>query len=329
MLAIRVHEFGDASHLLAEDLPVPQPKAGEVRVKIAATGLNFTDIYQRKGLYPNPLPFTVGGEFAGVVDAVGAEAQDLWQVGDRVGTAGGVGGYAEYGMAAASRLVAVPAAISLEQAAAVLLQGMTAHYLAFSTYPLKAGDTCLVHAAAGGVGLLLVQLAKHCGARVIGTVSTEEKAQLAREAGADEIILYTQTDFEAETRRLTGGKGVDVVYDSVGKTTFLKGFNVLKPCGMMVLYGQSSGPVDPIDQQLLNTKGSLFLTRPTLGAYTLGRDALMKRASDLFGWMASIQEDGRRKLTVRIDRTFRLKDAAAAQTYMEERATRGKVLLIP
>ncbi len=321
MLAIRVHEFGDVSKLITEDIPVPEPKAGEVRVKVAATGLNFTEIYQRKGLYPNPLPFTEGGEFAGTVDAVGEGVGGLG-IGDRVGTAGGIGGYAEYAIAAANRLVPIPAGISLEQAAAVLLQGMTAHYLALSTFPLKPGDTALVHAAAGGVGLLLVQIAKMRGARVIGTVSTEEKAQLTRMAGADEIILYTRDDFEAETRRLTGGKGVEVVYDSVGKTTFLKGLNVLKPRGMMVLYGQSSGPVDPINPQILNQKGSIFLTRPVLGHYTQDREELLKRAGDLFDWMTS----GR--LEVRIDRTFRLREARAAQTYMEERSTKGKVLLL-
>jgi NADPH2:quinone reductase len=292
-----------------------------VRVKVAATGLNFIEIYQRKGYYPNPLPFTLGGEFSGTVDALGEGVSDF-RVGDRVGTASGSGGYAEYAIAAASRLVPVPASISLEAAAAVLLQGMTAHYLAFSTYPLKAGDTALVHAAAGGVGLLLVQIAKRCGARVIGTVSTEEKARLARQAGADAIILYTQEDFESETRRLTDGKGVEVVYDSVGKTTFLKGLNVLKPRGYMVLFGQSSGPVDPINPQILNQKGALFLTRPTLGFYTLTRTELLQRANDLFRWM----EAG--ELQVRIDQRFPLKDAATAQTYMEARSTKGKVLLI-
>lgn len=321
MLAIRVHEFGDASQLKVEDIPVPQPRAGEVRVKVAATGLNFTEIYQRKGLYPNPLPFTIGGEFAGTVEALGPGVTEL-QLGDRVGTALGAGGYAEYAVVAASRLVPVPETISLEQAAAVLLQGMTAHYLALSTYPLKPGDTALVHAAAGGVGQLLVQIAKRRGARVIGTVSSAEKAELARQAGADEIILYTQEDFEVETRRLTGSSGVDVVYDSVGKTTFLKGLNVLKPRGMMVLYGQSSGPVDPINPQILNQKGSLFLTRPALGFYALTREELLQRSGDLFRWMVSGE------LKVRIDRTFALRDAAAAQTYMEERATKGKVLLV-
>jgi NADPH2:quinone reductase len=234
MFAVRVHAYGDASQLVYEEVDLPQPKAGEVRVKVAAVGLNFTEIYSRKGWYPTPLPFILGNEFAGIVDAVG-EGVDDFKLGARVGTASGSGAYAEYALAAASRLVPVPDGVTLEQAAAVLLQGMTAHYLAFSTFPLNESHTALVHAAAGGVGLLLVQIARKCGARVIATVSTNEKAELARHAGADEIILYTREDFEVETLRLTGGQGVDVVYDSVGKTTFLKGFNVLKPRGMMVL----------------------------------------------------------------------------------------------
>jgi NADPH:quinone reductase len=322
MYAIQVHEFGDASKLSYKEVPMPEPKAGEVRVKVAATGLNFTEIYQRKGQYPNPLPFTLGSEFAGTVDAVGEGVTDF-QVGDRVATAGGVGGYAEYAIARDSQLVPVPPDISLDIAAAVLLQGMTAHYLALSTFPLKPGNTALIHAAAGGVGQLLVQIAKKCGARVIGTVSTEEKAQIARDRGADEIIYYTQQDFEVETKRLTGGKGVEVVYDSVGKTTFDKSLNCLKPRGYMVLYGQSSGPVEPVDPQILNRKGALFLTRPTLGYYVLTREELLWRAGDLFQWIAS------RGLKVKIDRKFPLKDAAAAQQYMEDRKTLGKVLLVP
>ncbi|HEX7973831.1 MAG TPA: quinone oxidoreductase [Anaerolineales bacterium] len=322
MYVIRVHEYGDASHLAYEEAPIPEPKAGEVRVKVAAAGLNFIEIYQRKGLYPNPLPFTLGGEFAGTVDAVGAGVMGF-RVGDRVATASGVGSYAEYALAPASQLVTVPESVPLEVAAAVFLQGMTAHYLALSTYPLKAGETALVHAAAGGVGQLLVQVAKMRGALVIATVSTDEKAQLARQAGADHVIFYTQQDFEAETKRFTGGKGVDVVYDSVGKTTFEKGLNCLKPRGYLVLFGQSSGPAGPIDPQILNQKGSLFLTRPTLRHYTLTRDELLKRSGDLFQWIAAGE------LKVRIDRTFPLREAAAAQTYMEDRLTKGKVLLKP
>jgi NADPH2:quinone reductase len=322
MHIIRVHEFGDASRLVYEEAPLPEPKPGEVRVKVAAAGLNFIEIYQRKGMYPMPLPFAIGAEFAGTVDALG-EGVSGFQLGQRVATANGSGGYAEYAIAPAARLVPVPDGVALEQAAAVMLQGMTAHYLAFSTYPLKPGDTALVHAAAGGVGLLLVQIAKKCGARVLATVSSPEKAQLAREAGADEVILYAQDDFEIEVKCLTDGKGVEVVYDGVGKTTFAKGLNCLKPRGYMVLYGQASGPVDPIEPQILNQKGSLFLTRPTLGHYLLTRDELLKRAGDLFNWMAAGQ------LKVRVDCSFPLADAAAAHRYMEGRETKGKVLMIP
>jgi NADPH2:quinone reductase len=322
MYAIRVHQFGDANQLKYEEVALPEPKAGEVRVKVSATGLNFTEIYSRKGLYPAPLPFIPGGEFAGTVDALG-EGVTEFRVGDRVATPSGSGAYAQYAISSAIKLVSIPQNISLEQAAAVLLQGITAHYLAFSTYPLKHGDTALVHAAAGGVGLLLVQIAKKLGARVIATVSTEEKADLARGAGADEVILYSQADFEAETKKLTGGKGVDVVYDSVGKTTFDKGLNCLRPRGYMVLYGQASGPVDPVNPQILNQKGSLYLTRPTMGHYILTRDELMQRTNDLFQWL------GTGELALRIDRTFPLGAAADAQRYMEGRETRGKVLIVP
>jgi NADPH:quinone reductase len=322
MQTIRVYEYGSPEKLVVADAPVPEPKAGEVRVKVAAVGVNFVETYQRRGWYPVPLPLAPGGEFAGVVDALGEGVTDF-RMGDMVATASGSGAYAQYAIAQASKLVPVPAEVTLEQAAAVLLQGMTAHYLAHSTFPLKEGDTALVHAAAGGVGQLLVQIAKMRGARVIATVSTEEKAALAREAGADEIILYTQADFETETKQLTGGKGVDVVYDSVGLTTFEKGLNCLRPRGMMVLYGQSSGAVEPFDPQALQHKGSLFVTRPTLGHYTLTREELLWRSGDLFGWITSGQ------LRVRIDRIFPLQEAAAAHQYLEDRATRGKVLLLP
>jgi NADPH:quinone reductase len=322
MRAIRIYEFGDASKLIYEEAPVPEPKAGEVRVKVAATGLNFVEIYQRKGQYPGQRPFIPGGEFAGVVDAVG-EGVSGFKPGDRVGTASGSGGYAEFAIAPASHLVTLPDAITFEQAAAVLLQGITAQYLTSSTFPLKPGETALVHAAAGGVGQLLVQIAKKRGARVIATVSSAEKAALAREAGADEVILYSSQDFEAETKRLTQGKGVDVVYDGVGKTTFDKGLNCLRPRGYMVLYGQASGPVDPVDPQVLNRKGSLFLTRPFMGHYLQTREEVNLRTGDLFRWMAAGE------LKVKVDRTFRLAEAAAAQTYMEQRGTKGKVLLIP
>lgn len=322
MQAVRFYEFGGPEKLVYETVAQPEPKAGEVRVKVAAVGVNFVETYQRRGWYNVPLPMIPGGEFAGVVDALGEGVSGL-QPGDRVATASGSVGYAEYAIAPAAKLVPVPQDVTLEQAAALLLQGMTAHYLAFTTFPLKEGDTALVHAAAGGVGQLLVQLARMRGARVIATVSTDEKAALARAAGADEIILYTQADFESETNRLTGGKGVDVVYDSVGKTTFHKSLNCLHPRGMMVLFGQSSGPVEPFDPQTLQYKGSIFLTRPTLGHYTLTREELLWRAGDLFEWIAS----GRLKM--RIDRTFPLQEAAAAHQYLEDRATKGKVLLLP
>ncbi len=322
MQVIRVHEFGGPEKLVAETAEKPEPKPGEVRVKVAAVGVNFVETYQRRGWYAIPLPAVLGGEFAGVVDALG-EGVTGFEIGQQVATTAGSGAYAEWALAPAAKLVPVPEGVSLEQAAALLLQGMTAHYLAISTFPLKEGDTALVHAAAGGVGQLLVQIAKLRGARVIGTVSTEEKAALAREAGADEIILYTQADFESETRRLTDGKGVDVVYDSVGKTTFQKSLNCLRPRGMLVLYGQSSGPVEPLDPQVLQHKGSIFLTRPTLGHYTLTREELLWRSGDLFGWLADDQ------LKLRIDRTFALGDAASAHRYLEDRATKGKVLLMP
>ena len=322
MQAIRVHEYGESSRLIYEEAPASEPKAGEVRVKVAATGLNFIEIYQRKGLYQGQLPFTPGAEFAGTVDATG-EGVSEFQVGDRVATASGAGGYADLAIAPASKLVHVPPEVSLETAAAVMLQGMTAHYLVLSTYPIKPGETALLHAAAGGVGQLLVQILQKCGARVIATVSNPEKGEIARSLGADEIINYTTEDFETEVMRLTDGKGVEVVYDGVGKVTFSKGLNCLKPRGYMVLYGQASGPVDPVNPQTLNQKGALFLTRPTLAYYILTRDELLKRVSDLFRWINSGD------LKVRIDQRFALKDAPAAQDYMEGRSTKGKVLLVP
>jgi NADPH2:quinone reductase len=294
----------------------------DVRVKLEAIGVNFVEIYQRTGAYKGSLPFIPGSEGAGIVDAVGSEVTDV-KAGERVVSAWLSGAYATHAIAPAWRVVSVPAWLDLRIAAAVILQGATAHYLAHSTYPLKAGNTALVHAAAGGTGGLLVQIAKRRGARVIGTTSTDEKAQLAKEAGADEVILYTKQDFEIETKRLTNGKGVDVVYDSVGKTTFNKSINCLRQRGYMVLFGQSSGAVPPVDPQLLNAKGSLFLTRPTLAHYTATREELTQRVWDLFRWI------GNRELAVRIDKTFALEDAAQAHTYMAGRETRGKVLLIP
>lgn len=322
MKAIQVHKAGDADQLIYEEVPLPEPGAGQVRIKVEAIGLNFVEIYHRQGLYGRPFPFIPGSEFAGMVDAVGAGVTEF-KPGDRVASDTGLGSYAEYGLNPVDSLFRLPDNVTTQQAAALMLQGITAHYLAYSTFPLKPGHTALIHAAAGGLGLLLVQIAKRCGARVIGTVSTQEKAQLAREAGADEVILYTQTDFEAEVKRLTAGTGVEVVYDSVGKTTFDKSLNCLKPRGYLVLCGQSSGAVPPFDPQILNRKGSLFLTRPTLGHYTLTRDEFLWRTRDLFGWLAAGD------LKVRVDRTFPLKDASAAHRYMEARQTKGKVLLIP
>ncbi len=304
------------------ELPVPQPKANEAVVKLAASGVNFIDVYNREGRYKTPLPFVLGQEGAGTVTAVGSEVKSL-KPGDRVAWSSVLGTYAEYAAVPADRLVAVPAGVTDQQAASAMLQGMTAHYLSHDTFPLKAGQTALVHAAAGGVGLLLTEMAHNIGARVIATVSTEEKAKLAREAGADETILYTQVDFEAETKRLTGGKGVDVVYDSVGKITFEKGLNVLRPRGMMVLFGGSSGAVPPFDPMQLSTKGSLFLTRPTLGYYTITREELVARSSAVFGMIAA------GKLKLRIEHIYPLGEAQRAHRELEGRKTTGKLLLIP
>jgi NADPH2:quinone reductase len=323
MHAIRIHETGGPEVLRDEEVPLPEPGPGEARVRIAAAGVNFIDIYVRSGQYAAKLPMTPGQEAAGVVDAVGPGVTGV-QVGDRVAYAPQPGGaYAEYAVVPAERLVPVPEGVDLPVAAAIMLQGMTAHYLSHSTYPIQPGDTVLVHAAAGGVGGLLVQLAKRRGARVIGTVSTEEKAQEARAAGADEVILYTQTDFAAETRRLTDGAGVHVVYDSVGKDTFMGSLDSLRVRGTLALYGQSSGAVGPFDPQLLNAKGSLYLTRPTLAHYAAERGELLHRAGDLFGWIAAGE------LQVRIAATFPLADAGQAQAYLASRQAKGKVLLVP
>jgi NADPH2:quinone reductase len=324
MKAIRVHAPGGVEALRLEDIPQPAAAAGQAVVKIAAAGVNFMDVYQRTGQYktPQPLPLTLGQEAAGVVTAVGPGVTDV-RVGDRVAYTSVQGAYAEYAAVPADRLVALPDGVSAQQGAAAMLQGITAHYLATSTYPLKAGDTCLVHAAAGGLGLLLVQVAKRRGARVIGTVSTKEKAALAREAGADEVILYTELDFEVEVPRLTDGSGVQVVYDSVGKTTFDKGLNVLARRGMMVLCGQSSGAVGPLDPQLLNQKGSLFLTRPTIAHYIATRSELLARAADVLGWIRA------GTLKLRIGLELPLAQAAEAHRRLEGRQTTGKVLLIP
>jgi len=322
MKAVRVHAPGGPEAMKLEDVPEPTPKAGEAVVKVDAAGLNYIDVYQRSGLYKLDMPLTLGLEAGGTVTAVGQGVTEV-KPGDRVAYTGVPGAYAQYAAVPAARLVVLPQGVSTRQGAAAMLQGMTAHYLACTTYPLKSGDTCLVHAAAGGVGLLLCQMAKMRGARVIGTVSTEEKAKLAREAGADEVILYTKQDFEAEVKRITGGKGLQVVYDSVGKTTFEKGFNVLAPRGMMVLYGQSSGTVAPLDVGILAAKGSLFLTRPSLFAYTATREELVQRAGDVLGWI----RDG--TLRLRMEFEFPLKDVAEAHRALEGRKTTGKVLLIP
>jgi NADPH2:quinone reductase len=322
MKAVRVEQFGGLDAMKYQDVPLPEPGEGEARVKIEVIGLNFLDIYQRMGRYQGPLPFTLGQEAAGVVDAVGRGVTDV-QVGDRVSYASVQGSYAEYAVVPAWRLVPIPEGIDANQAVAVMVQGMTAHYLTFSTYPLKGGETALVHAAGGGTGQLLVQVAKHCGARVIGTVSTEEKAKIAREAGADEVILYSHQDFEAEVKALTKNKGVDVVYDSVGKDTFDKSLNCLRPRGTMVLFGASSGAVPPIDPMMLMNKGSLFFTRPYIGHYTADREEILWRMNDLFQWMQAGE------LIVRIDRTFPLAEVADAQRYLADRQSKGKILLVP
>jgi NADPH2:quinone reductase len=323
MKAIRVHTPGGPDALRYDDAPEPTPKAGEAIVKVDAAGLNYIDVYQRSGAYkPASLPFTLGLEAGGTVTAVGSGVSDV-RVGDKVAYTGVPGAYAELAAVPADRLVKLPGGVTTKQGAAAMLQGMTAHYLACTTYPLKRGDACLVHAAAGGVGLLLVQMAKMRGARVIATVSTEDKAKLARDAGADDVILYSSQDFAAETRRLTDGKGVQVVYDAVGKTTFDKSLDSLAPRGMLVLYGQASGPVPPLDLAVLGAKGSLFLTRPSLNAYTVTRPELEARADDVLGWI----RDG--KLKLRTEFEFPLKDAAEAHRALEGRKTTGKVLLVP
>lgn len=322
MKAIRVHAVGGPEVLKYEEVPRPEPGPGQVLVRVEAVGVNFMEIYQRTGLYPVPLPFIPGTEAAGTVVEIGPKVTTV-SGGQRVASINFAGAYAEYAVAPADRLVVLPDGVSSRLGAAVMLQGMTAQYLTHSTYPLSREDTCLVHAAAGGTGLLLCQMAKRLGARIMGTVSTEEKAALAKEAGAHEVILYTQQDFVAETKRMTGGAGVQVVYDSVGKTTFDKGLDCLTRRGMMVLYGQSSGPVAPLNPQVLNHKGSLYLTRPTLTHYVATRAELLERASAVLEWVA----DG--ELKVRIGREFPLAGAAEAQRELESRRTTGKLLLIP
>jgi NADPH:quinone reductase len=324
MHAVRVHQFGGPEALVYEEVDDPVAGPGQALVRIEASGLNFIDIYHRTGFYklPTPPPFTLGQEAAGTVMAIGDGVSDV-AVGDRVAYCGIQGAYAEQAAVPAARLVKLPDGVSTHQGAAVMLQGMTAHYLACSTRPLGPGDACLVHAAAGGVGELLCQIAKLRGARVFGTVSTEEKAELARQSGADEVILYTRQDFEAEVKRATDGRGVQVVYDGVGRTTFDKGLACLAPRGMMVAFGQSSGAVPPVDVGRLAAMGSLFLTRPTLFHYMATREELTARAGDLFGWLAA------GKLTLRIGAELPLRNAADAHRALEGRQTTGKVLLIP
>jgi NADPH2:quinone reductase len=322
MKAIRVHAIGGPEALRLEELPEPSPGPGQVSIRVEAAGVNFIEVYHRTGLYKVALPATPGSEAAGVVEAVGAGVTEF-RPGERVATVNAQGAYAEFALAPAERVVALPEGVSARKGAAAMLQGMTAHYLACSTRPLAAGDTCLVHAAAGGVGLLLVQIAKRRGARVIGTTSTAAKAALAREAGADEVILYSERDFAAEVKRLTGGAGVQAVFDSVGKDTFEGSLACLAPRGTLALFGQSSGPVPPVDPQVLNRMGSLYLTRPTLGHYVASRAELLARAGEVLGWV----RDG--TLRVRIWREFPLADAAEAHRRLEARATTGKVLLVP
>jgi NADPH:quinone reductase len=322
MKAIQVTHPGGPDALQLVDLPIPKPKPNEALVKVAAAGVNFVDIYQREGRYKVPLPFIAGQEGAGTVAEVGAEVK-LVKPGDRVAWSGIQGSYAEYIAAPADRLVHIPLGVSELDAAAAMLQGITAQYLSHTTYPLKPGETALIHAAAGGVGLLLVQMAHNLGAKVIGTVSTEEKAKLAWQAGTDEIILYTKVDFETETKRLTNGKGVDVVYDSVGKTTFEKGLNVLRPRGYMVLFGGSSGPVPPFDPITLTKKGSLFLTRPSIQHYIATREELQERAGAVLNMIAT------GKLKLRAEHKYPLAQVQQAHRDLEARKTTGKLLLIP
>jgi NADPH2:quinone reductase len=322
MKAIRVNQYGGSDVLSLEEIATPEPKAGEVRIKVAAAGLNFIEIYQRSGLYQGNLPFTLGAEAAGVVDAIGPGVKDV-KIGTRVLTVAASGAYADYTIAPAAKCAPLPKSLGFEDAVALGIQGMTAHYLACDTFPLKKGHTCLIHAAAGGTGALLVQIARLRGAIVIGTVGSEEKAKIAKRAGAHKIINYNTQDFEAEVKKLTKGAGVDVVYDSVGKDTFDKSLNCLKPRGMMVLFGQASGPVPPFNAQVLNQKGSLYLTRPSLFAYIAQREQLLKKVNDLSRWVAS------GALKLKVDKRFSLAEAGRAHDYMAGRGTKGKVVIVP
>jgi NADPH:quinone reductase len=322
MKAIQVSQTGGPEVLTLVELPVPEPKPNEAVVQIEAAGVNFIDVYFREGRYPAPVPFINGQEGAGIVVASGADAGQI-KVGDRVAYTGALGSYAEYAAVPADRLVRIPDELDFTQAAGAMLQGMTAHYLCHSTYPVKSGETALVHAAAGGVGLLLVQMCKRLGARVIGTAGSEEKARLARDAGADEVIIYTEQDFETETKRLTDNQGVHVVYDGVGKDTFAGGLNVLRPRGYLVIFGGASGAVPPFDLLDLTKHGSLYVTRPSLQHYIASREELEQRSREVLGMIAAGD------LKLRIHKTYPLAEAEAAHRDLESRATAGKLLLIP
>ncbi|MGB6191491.1 MAG: quinone oxidoreductase [Terracidiphilus sp.] len=322
MKAIQISETGGPEVLQLTELPIPEPGPGQVLIRVEAVGVNFVELYFRKGTYKATMPLTPGSEAAGTVEKLGPGVTGF-EEGDSVASVSVLGSYAEYALAPAAQLVKVPSRLTPEQAAASMLQGMTAHYLAYSTYPLKAGETALVHAGAGGVGLLLTQMASRLGARVITTVSTKEKAELSKEAGAAEVILYTEQDFETEVKRITGGKGVDVVYDSVGKTTFEKSLNCLRPRGMLSLFGGSSGPVAPFDLIQLSSKGSLFVTRPTLWHYVATRAELEWRAGKVLDWAATGE------LKLRMEHMYPLAEAAQAQIDLEGRKTTGKLLLEP
>lgn len=319
---IRVQDYGGPEVMQVEDAPAPTPGEGQVLVKVEAIGVNFMDIYVRSGAYKNPLPLTPGNEGAGLVEEVGSGVSDV-KKGDRVAWVNVPGSYSEYHVLPARELAPIPAGVSFQQAAAAMMQGMTAHYLAVSTYPLKQSDTCLIHAAAGGLGQLLCQIAKMRGARVFGTAGSPEKAAIAREAGADEVILYREQDFAAAAKQLTGGKGVQVVYDTVGKDTFEGSLNSLATRGMLVLVGQASGAVPPMDPQILNRKGSLYLTRPTIRDYVANREEFLWRASEVLGWIAA------GKLKLRVDKTYPLAEAPESHRVLAARETAGKVLLLP
>ena len=322
MKAIRIHAPGGPEALQYDDVAEPTPGAGQAVVKLAAAGVNYIDVYFRTGANKAPLPLIIGLEGAGTVSAVGQGVTDV-KAGDVVAWTGVSGSYAQMTAVPVDRLVKLPAGVAPKDGAAAMLQGMTAHYLVKSSYPLKKGDTCLVHAAAGGMGLLLCQMGKMLGATVIGTVSTEEKAALAKRAGADHVILYSKQDFEPEVKRITGGRGVDVVYDGVGATTFDKSLNCLRPRGFMILFGAASGPVPPLDLQIINQRGSLFVQRPSLNHHIAAREELVQRAGEVLGWI----RDG--KIKLRIEHQFPLAQAADAHRALEGRKTTGKILLIP